>query len=137
MLARVVVLSATLIAVGCGRRLCPDDMVHDRQRSRGAKIAFCLSRGDASRSIRIEHYDSKQPKEICPFLGPRPGGDYQAWHRNGARFLEGRYENGVKAGRWTQWSPEGNKVGDGEYRDGQLIQGAPVGTPARCETVTW
>ncbi|HET6281541.1 MAG TPA: hypothetical protein VFH73_11250 [Polyangia bacterium] len=137
MLTRILALSATLVLVGCAN-VCPDDMVLDRQRSKETRVAFCVSHKDASRALWIEHYPSqKQRKQVCPFVGGRPGGVYQAWHTGGAKFLEGRYENGLKTGRWTQWSPDGSKVGDGEYRDGQLIQGAPVGTSANCESVVW
>jgi hypothetical protein len=136
-LTRIVALSATLVIVGCAK-VCPDDMVLDPQRSKETRIAFCVSHKDASRALWIElHPSSKQRKQICPFVGGRPGGLYQAWHTDGARFLEGRYENGLKVGRWTQWSADGAQVGDGEYRDGRLIQGAPVGTSATCESIVW
>jgi len=135
-LTRIVALSATLFLVGCGK-VCPDDMVLDRQRSKETRIAFCVSHKDPSRALWIELYPSKQRKQVCPFVGGRPGGIYQSWHAVGARFLEGRYENGLKVGRWMQWSAEGAQVGDGEYRDGRLIQGAPVGTSAACESVVW
>jgi hypothetical protein len=139
-LTRIVTLAAALAIVGCGKKACPDGMVLDRARSKATRtrpVAFCVSTTDASRSLWIELYATKQQKQACPFVAGRPGGTYQAWHKDGARHLEGRYENGLKTGRWTQWSDDGQKAGDGEYRDGQLIQGAPVGTPATCEAVAW
>ncbi|MEA2700655.1 MAG: hypothetical protein QOI66_4926 [Myxococcales bacterium] len=132
----VAILPLALFA-GCGKHLCPDDMVLDSQRSQAGKVAFCTSRADRSRATWIQSYDSGQHRQVCPFLGGRPGGTYHSWHKNGTRWLEGRYLNGLKDGRWAQWSEDGHPVGDGEYRDGALVQGAPVGTPATCEAVIW
>jgi hypothetical protein len=126
-----------LALAGCGKRHCPDDMQADSRRSKKGQVVFCVSKTDKSQAAWIELHDPKQRKQLCPFLGGRPGGLYQAWHSNGARRLEGRYQGGLKVGVWTQWAPDGRKMGDGEYRDGKLIQGVPVGTPASCEEVVW
>jgi hypothetical protein len=130
-------LCAALGAAGCGRRVCPEGMTIDPARSQAGTKAFCRSSSDKSRAAWIEFYRGTDPRQLCPFIGGRPGGRYQAFHPGGARWLEGRYENGQKIGRWTQWAPDGRVVADGKYRDGQLVEGAPVGFPATCETVTW
>ncbi|HEY2900443.1 MAG TPA: hypothetical protein VGL59_07705 [Polyangia bacterium] len=124
-------------AAACSKRICPDEMELDHARSQPGHVAFCASRAERSRTVWIQLYDSGLRRQLCPFVGGRPGGAYQSWHKNGSRWLEGRYQNGVKTGHWTQWSDDGHPVADGEYREGALVQGAPVGSPAACESVTW
>ena len=131
-------LAALIVGTaGCGRRVCPEGMRPDAKRSKAGVSVFCQSNSDASRAAWVQLYRRAEPRQVCPFIGGRPGGAYQAFHPGGARWLEGRYESGLKVGRWTQWAPDGHKVADGEYRAGQLVEGAPVGFPATCETVAW
>jgi hypothetical protein len=124
-------------AGGCARRVCPEGTIADGKRSVAGKSAFCQSTADPSRAVWVELYPDRTRRQLCPFAGGRPHGEYHAFHPDGARWLEGRYEAGQKVGRWTQWSPQGSKIAEGTYRDGQLIEGAPVGFPATCETVAW
>jgi hypothetical protein len=133
----VAAVIASGAAAGCGRRLCPEGMRADAKKSKAGVSAFCQSSSDVSRAAWVQFYRKAEPRQVCPFVGGRPGGTYQAFHPDGARWLEGRYEGGLKVGRWTQWAPDGRKVADGEYRAGQLVEGAPVGFPATCETVAW
>ena len=124
-------------APGCGKPICPrGSRSTPSDRTPGAS-AFCQSRDDKSRAAWLELHDGTERRQLCPFVGGRPAGLYQAWHPGGARRLEGHYDSGKKIGRWTQWAADGRKVADGEYRDGQLVEGAPVGFPATCESVTW
>ena len=135
-----VVWLVVLGAAGCAKSICPDGMTLDATRSKPGQSAFCQSASDKSRAAWIELSPGgapSQPLQICPFLGGRPGGPYLAFHPSGARRLEGRYESGKKVGLWTQLAPDGRKVADGKYRDGQLIEGAPVGFQATCESVAW
>jgi hypothetical protein len=125
------------LLAACGKRVCPPGTDADASRSQPGRVAFCRNRTDASRTLWIQLYDSGARRQACPFLAGRPGGLYQAWHQNGNRWLEGRYESGLKAGRWAQWDAQGRPVADGEYRDGALVQGAPVAAPATCESVSW
>jgi hypothetical protein len=129
---------ALLGAAGGCRRVCPDDTIVDTKRSKPGATAFCQSATDPSRAVWIELYPgTKERRQQCPFVGGRPQGDYHAFHRGGAPWLDGRYEAGRKVGRWTQWSPEGAKVAEGHYREGALIEGAPVAFQATCESVAW
>lgn len=121
----------------CSRSICPDGMSLDGGKSQPGRVAFCRSRADAGRTLWIQLADGGARRQACPFLAGRPAGLYQAWHKNGRLWLEGRYAGGLKVGRWAQWDESGKPVADGEYRDGALVQGAPVGAPATCETVTW
>jgi hypothetical protein len=144
-------LGALMLAVvGCGKSLCPAGMHVDSKRSKAGVNAFCDSTTDKDRGAFVDLYPGGGRRQVCLFdlhLGPgpgsggrgaaRPGGAYQAFHPDGARWLEGRYENGVKVGRWTQWAPDGRKVAEGQYRDGLMIEGAPVGFPATCEAIVW
>lgn len=122
----------------CSKPVCPDGMAADDAKSRPGQVAFCRNRTDASRALWIQFYEGGGGRrQACPFLAGRPGGLYQAWHKNGQHWLEGRYDSGLKAGRWAQWDESGKPVANGEYRDGALVQGAPVGAPAICESISW
>lgn len=135
-LTAATIVSLTLFAA-CSKRVCPDEMELDQAKSQPGRVAFCTSRADRSHAVWIQLYDSGTRRQLCPFLGSRPGGVYRSWHKNGSHWLEGRYLNGVKTGRWAQWNEDGHPVADGEYREGALVQGAPVGAPAACEAITW
>jgi hypothetical protein len=126
---------------GCSKPLCPAGMRVDPQRNSqrfpaGAN-AFCVNPADKSHTVFIQLHPNGARRQVCPFIDGKPAGAYQAFHAGGERWLEGRYENGLKVGRWTQWAPDGRKVADGEYREGLTIEGAPVGFPATCESITW
>lgn len=131
------VLLPLMFVAGCRKRFCPEGMDLDRAKSQPGRVAFCRYARDAGRTLWIQFYDSGARRQACPFRAGRPAGAYQAWHKNGRRWLEGHYEGGLKSGRWAQWDEDGRPVADGEYREGALIQGAPVGAPAICETVSW
>lgn len=56
---------------------------------------------------RLMYYDSthRKIKEIIPIDYGRTTGTYMAFHENGLLAEEGKYDNGVKVGRWTQYHP--------------------------------
>ncbi len=56
---------------------------------------------------RLTYYDSthRKIKEIIPIDYGRTTGTYMAFHENGLLAEEGKYDNGVKVGRWTQYHP--------------------------------
>lgn len=47
-------------------------------------------------------------------------GPYTAWHPNGKKHYEGRYEDGKRVGEWTYYMDDGVKTKSGTYKDGQL-----------------
>ena len=55
----------------------------------------------------VTYYDSahQKIKEIIPIDYGRTTGTYMAFHENGLLAEEGKYDNGVKVGRWTQYHP--------------------------------
>jgi len=126
-----------LAAGGCGKTVCPAGMRLDGKRSQPGVNAYCQSTTDKSRAAYVQLHPGGGRRQVCAYVNGRATGPYQAFHPNGARWLEGRYENGLKVGRWTQWAADGRKVADGEYRGGSTVEGAPVGFPATCETITW
>jgi hypothetical protein len=136
-LVAALVLGAALGAGGCGKVLCPSGMRADTQRSKPGASVFCVNPTDTTRAAFVDLHPNGARRQICPFVAGKPSGTYQAFHPGGERWLEGRYENGLKVGRWTQWAADGHKVADGEYREGLTVEGAPVGFPASCESVTW
>jgi len=56
---------------------------------------------------RLMYYDSthQKIKEIIPVEYGRTTGTYMAFHENGLLAEEGKYDNGVKVGRWTEYHP--------------------------------
>lgn len=56
---------------------------------------------------RLTYYDSthRKIKEIVPVEYGKIKGTYMAFHENGLLAEEGKYENGVKVGRWTEYYP--------------------------------
>jgi hypothetical protein len=131
----VLAISAVLATAGCGKAICPTGMRPDPQRSKPGASAFCVNATDSHQTAFVDLYPDGARRQVCLFVDGKPSGLYRAFHSGGERWLEGRYENGLKVGRWTQWAADGRKVADGEYREGLTIEGAPVGFPATCETV--
>jgi antitoxin component YwqK of YwqJK toxin-antitoxin module len=56
---------------------------------------------------RVTYYDSAhhKVKEIIPMEYGKIKGTYMAFHENGLLAEEGKYDNGVKVGRWTEYYP--------------------------------
>ncbi|MGF7219006.1 antitoxin component YwqK of YwqJK toxin-antitoxin module [Spirosoma lacussanchae] len=56
---------------------------------------------------KLTYYDSthQKIKEIVPVEYGKITGTYMAFHENGALAEEGKYDNGVKIGRWTEFYP--------------------------------
>lgn len=56
---------------------------------------------------RISYYDSAHTKvkEVIPVEYGKIKGTYMAFHENGRLAEEGKYDNGVKIGRWTEYYP--------------------------------
>lgn len=56
---------------------------------------------------RIAYYDSSHTKikEVIPVEYGKIRGTYMAFHENGRLAEEGKFENGVKIGRWTEYHP--------------------------------
>ncbi|WP_223833838.1 toxin-antitoxin system YwqK family antitoxin [Spirosoma profusum] len=56
---------------------------------------------------RLVFYDSSHHKikEIIPVEYGKVKGSYMAFHENGLLAEEGKYDNGVKIGRWTEYYP--------------------------------
>lgn len=56
---------------------------------------------------RLTYHDSthRKIKEIIPIEYGKVKGTYMAFHENGILAEEGKYDNGVKVGRWTEFYP--------------------------------
>lgn len=56
---------------------------------------------------KLTYYDSthRKIKEIIPVEYGKVKGTYLAFHENGLLAEEGKYDNGVKVGRWTEFYP--------------------------------
>jgi hypothetical protein len=100
------------------------------------KAVWCQS-PDAVRTLWVELYPgTKQARQVCPFVAKSVEGTYESFHPQGQPWVTGAYARGRRTGRWVQLDAQGKRVGSGEYRDGQLVQGVPVGVSATCDTVT-
>jgi antitoxin component YwqK of YwqJK toxin-antitoxin module len=60
---------------------------------------------------RIMYYDSAHTKikEVVPVQYGKITGQYVAFYENGQVMEEGKYENGVKIGRWTEYHAGGTR----------------------------
>lgn len=59
----------------------------------------------------IAYYDSAHTKikEVMPYEYGKLKGTYVAYHSNGQLAEEGKYDNGVKVGRWTEYYPNATR----------------------------
>lgn len=48
-------------------------------------------------------------------------GSYQTWHERGKRFEDGKYEHGIRVGKWTIRDEKGRLKERGHYVDGYRI----------------
>lgn len=120
---------------GCNRakRICPENSKPTGAQTDGG--VWC--RTDTPQTYWVEiHPNTEIARQRCPFEEGRPSGPYEALHVNGALWLKGAYSFGKKSGVWEQWNKEGRRVAQGQYRNGDLVAGAPVGMTATCETIT-
>jgi hypothetical protein len=136
-LAAALAIGVALGTPGCDKPICPPGTRADAKRSKPGQNAFCVNPTDTRQAAFVDLHPNGAQRQVCPFVDGKPSGLYRAFHPGGERWLEGRYEDGLKVGRWTQWAADGRKVADGEYRAGLMVEGAPVGFPATCESVTW
>jgi hypothetical protein len=103
---------------------------------RGTDGAVWCQGADATRTFWVELYPgTRQARQACPFTAKSLEGRYESFHAQGQPWVSGTYAHGRRSGRWVQLDAEGHRVGTGEYRDGQLVQGAPVGVSATCDRV--
>jgi hypothetical protein len=122
--------------VSCQRsaKVCPDGMSVWKGRTGPGQSLWCKS-SDGHASAWIELHTPTDRRMICEYRQSVPEGPFRAFHRGGMHWIEGGYAHGLKEGHWRQWDKTGSLVAEGEYRDGRLIAGAPIGMAARCETI--
>jgi hypothetical protein len=124
-------VGAAVLALACQKpRICPTGF---KEEAVGDQALWCLDRGGGRAIYYDLHPGSRHRKQACPFAGGVLEGDFEGWHADGKRWLQGRYRGGKLEGKWQQWSETGSKVADAEYRDGRLIRGAPVAVASICE----
>lgn len=80
--------------------------------------------------------DKKLAYRTCLFEKNIPHGGFIEQHPNGKTSVAGKYNAGVKVGRWFKWDDKGRKKAEGLYREGTLLEGAPVGNERYCEDQT-
>jgi hypothetical protein len=128
-----------LAGLSCRHRLaalCPQGTSFEAEDA--PRRALWCKGGDGRRARWIELYEEGKGgtrRQSCPFLDGRPDGNFVSWHPGEKTWVTGLYAAGHKAGRWEQVNNQGRKVAEGEYREGVLIAGAPVGHFASCEKV--
>jgi hypothetical protein len=129
----VVAMAAGLGGAGCRRSSsCPAGLEELRV---GTDSLWCKDQQTGARLYVQMHPGTKRWRQKCAFTKAGLDGPFEATHPGGQKWIEGRYEAGRLAGKWTQWDEAGNKVADGEYRDGHLVAGAPVAVAAVCDKV--
>lgn len=74
---------------------------------------------EAERSVRVEADGSEVNH-----------GSYTRWHQNGVKAEEGRFEDGVRVGRWRSWLESGRNFFDGDYLPHPQPQAPPQPPPS-------
>ncbi len=111
-LVTALALGAVLGTAGCDKPLCPTGMRADARRSKPGASAFCVNPTDSDQAAFVDLHPNGARRQVCLFVDGKASGLYRAFHPGGERWLEGRYENGRKVGRWTQWGarrPQGGR----------------------------
>ena len=89
---------------------------------------------DKHRSQWIEWYPgSTKSRQHCGFRDGKPEGSFSAWYPEGRLWVQGQFSAKQKTGKWKQWDTGGAEVAEGDYSNGRLVAGAPVGAMAGCE----
>ena len=125
-----------VLGVSCHRSptLCPEGMQPWKGRS-GPGLSIWCKGADGHAAAWIELYNAKEPRMICQYRQSVPDGPFRAFHPTSVPWIEGAYARGLKQGHWRQWDKTRSLVAEGEYREGRLIAGAPIGMAAKCESV--
>jgi hypothetical protein len=133
---RYVLLLSMVVLGACTAKTvsnCPKDMQPIPGRGVEGATSYCQTK-DGKRAQWIEFYaKTSHKRQSCGYAEGQPEGSFTAWHANGKPWVQGVYLRGKKARKWKQWDEAGSLVAEGEYRDGRLISGAPVGGMAGCE----
>jgi len=63
------------------------------------------------KDAEISYYDESQKKikEVIPMLYGKQTGDYYRFHEEGTLAEEGKYDDGVKVGKWVEYYESGNR----------------------------
>ena len=73
------------------------------------------------REKRIKYYDSgKTFFEVNFNDNDKKDGLSTSWYENGQKMSEGNYKNGELNGRFTEWYKNGQKKYEGNLKDGKL-----------------
>jgi hypothetical protein len=124
-----------LLAVSCrSRDSCPEGMRALAERSTPGSSTWCKS-PDGRAAQWMQVFDKTRQLE-CRYVDGQAHGVFRGMFTSGKQWIEGQYDHGRKEGLWRQWDTSGSLVAEGTYRSGRLVEGAPVGMAARCETAT-
>ena len=128
--------AALLAAVGwaaCQKpHVCPSGF---KEEAIGDQAVWCTGR-EAGQAVYYDLYPgTRRRKQGCPFARGALHGEFEGWHPDGKRWLAGHYQDGKLDGKWEQWNETGGIVAQAVYREGRLVQGAPVAVAAICDRV--
>ena len=129
----LVPMAALVFVAGCRKvqTMCPQGMDVIEQRTVTDRSLWCKS--PDGRIAQWTEMSNGIKRQVCHYQEGRPHGPFRAYHPGGKRWIEGQYQDGLKQGAWHQWDKAGAPSADGEYRAGELVQGAPVAAAAKCE----
>ena len=66
-------------------------------------------------------YSNGQKKSEGKFKDGKKDGKWTQWHSNGQIESEGNYKDGKEDGKWTRWYSNGQIIWKGNYKDGVLV----------------
>jgi hypothetical protein len=132
---RLIPIVALVLAAGCRRvEVCPGGMQVVEQRTVPDQSVWCKS--PDGRIAQWSEVNNTAQRQVCQYEEGKAHGPFRAFHAGGARWIEGQFQHGAKHGAWHQWDKTGSLVAEGVYRDGRLVEGAPVAMAAKCEKLT-
>jgi hypothetical protein len=130
----LLLLFPLIVAAGCREAdPCTKPLALVANRSASGESILCKTAD--GRIAQWTAYKDRKPWQVCRYKDGRPHGPFEALHPTGGRWIEGAYENGALAGHWRQWDKTGALVAEADYREGRLVEGAPVGMAATCQNM--
>jgi hypothetical protein len=93
-----------------------------------AAIAVMLIFFQPEGQLLVERWPNGYPKSETrtvqdEFGRPLEHGEHRAWHENGQLAQRGRYERGLRTGKWSFWNQDGllDAASTGNYQKGLRI----------------
>ncbi len=72
-------------------------------------LKYEIDSGAPFTGVAVEHWPNGEPKARVEYREGRLQGKFVGWYRNGQKMVEGEYRDGVTI-RYQEWDREGNRT---------------------------